>query len=672
MTSIDDELTGSDTPFYTQQRPMLWGTFNLSKSAIPFYQTVLSLEEVASELKLVENLPSDLRSKWRLEELFQREIDWERVRHSIFDGYLRRPEKLKFFNSLTVALLPLNQSRMLAHEYGDTPNRPETKEAYSKAPWSVNDVGGVQLITNSTSPHGYIRWDPKRIFPATIDGQHRLAALQMLYNEGNLPSSALNTKISVIFLVVDPRVGFDIGKLQLADGENPILTVVREVFIDLNKHAQEVARSRRILLDDQEIESRCLRNILASRVGEEEEGKLPLGLVHWQHNVTAKFNTGKPTGPFVTTVELLYSIIVDLLDLKRPKDPLDESQVRKFVNSIETAFGVSDAITNNPLKYPDLKPLMNYVEKMHLSEGFEVPFVNLPSPYLRVCVDRFQEKWAPLLIGVLTNIKAYKMFIEVVREKGGLNGDLAFFLVQPRKAQDQQSKEWGEEKLNIIDKPLEELAKLKTADWPFFAVFQKGMLRATSKAWAHFGVVRDGQDGDMKLFLQMWVSFLDDLSDRGLLTVKSPLGTSTSDQLWAGISLNPASATIRWSESAVQRICAMILLWWYFYSSGMRQTGRFIKAISSSRSNEKFPLAKDSAREIQKGLRAVILSRTTGELSETEITGQLEKRLRLLIDQARNDSIIELPDDPVSIEDSTAEIESVDEDSEIDSNEESN
>src|SRR5205807_3939036 len=107
-------------------------------------------------------------------------------------------------------------------------------------------------------------------------------------------------------------------------------------------------------------ESRCLREMLATRVGEQEEGKLPLGIVHWQHNVTAKFNIGKRTGPFITTVELLYSILTDLLDLRRPKDPIDERAVRKFVTSVEDAFGVSNVIAANSAKYPGMKPLMTY------------------------------------------------------------------------------------------------------------------------------------------------------------------------------------------------------------------------------------------------------------------------------------------------------------------------
>ncbi len=263
-------LTEEDTPHYTELRPMLWGSFNLSHTSIPYYQAVITLEEAAKELKLVENLPSDLRSKWKLEELFQREIDWERVKHDIVDGYLRRPEKLKFFNSLTVALLPIDEKKMLATGYGETPRMPELREALQKAPWQVNNVGGVQIITNNKSPNGYIRWDPKRIFPATIDGQHRLASLQTLFNDGNLPSTALETKLSIIFLVLDPRVGFDISKMNLSKEENAVLTVVREVFIDLNKHAEEVNRSRRILLDDQEIECRSLRS--SSRNG---SGKPP-------------------------------------------------------------------------------------------------------------------------------------------------------------------------------------------------------------------------------------------------------------------------------------------------------------------------------------------------------------------------------------------------------------
>ncbi len=656
MTDSDDfdgVLTEDDVPHYTRLRPILSGSFNLSSAAIPYFQTVLSLDEVAKELKLVENLPSDLRSKWRLEELFQREIDWERVELDIVNGYLRRPDKLKFFNSLTVALLPLNASKTLDSEYGETPLEPDLRDALKNEPWSVNNVGGVQLITNTKNPNGYIRWDPNRIFPATIDGQHRLASLQMLLNDGNLTQSQLETKVSVLFLVIDERAGFGVDSLGLDESENPVLTVVREVFVDLNLHAKEVSRSRRILLDDQDIESRCLRSLLATRVGDRETAKIPLGLVHWQHNVTAKFNMGKSTGPFVTTVELLYSIISDLLDFSRPKDPLDAKQVRRFIKSIEEALSISQTIKAKPEKYPGLSPLISYVEKNHLVEGFEVPFVNLPSPYLRAAVDCFSDVWHRLITKVLLEFKPYREFVAQVDTEGGIDGDLGFYLVQPRKAQIQQLKDWGESQFEIIDEPLERLHKLKTSIWPFYAVFQKGLLRATANAWRHFGVRRGGKEGDLDLFGTEWLRFLDDMWDRGVFTLKAPMKSGSSDTLWAGISLNPASASVRWSESSVQRISALLLLWWYFYSEGLRQPSRFLKAAGGKRSAERFPEAKEAIRALKSGMKTAVV-RSDEEVDEAEIEKRVTKRLRTLIELAVNEGI----EEPDPSDDETDDVQS--------------
>lgn len=639
MDNILEELIKPAGPHYTARWPIIRAEAAGSHGWIPFFQAVLPLEDVVHELKLVENLPSDLRAKWKLEELFQREIDWERVQHDIVDGYLRRPEKLKFFNSLTVALLPVDEKKMLATSYGDTPRVPELKESLQKAPWQVMNVGGVQIITNTKSPNGFLRWDPKRIFPATIDGQHRLAALQTLFNDGNLPAAALDTKLSILFLVLDPRVGFDISKMNLAKDDNSVLTVVREVFTDLNLHAKEVTRSRRILLDDQEIECRCLRHLMAQRVGETPEDRLPLGLVHWQHNVSAKFNANDQTGPFITTVELLYLILVDLLDLKKPKDPLDEKQVRKFVESIENSLRVSKTIADRPAKYPDLKPLMSYVEKMHLPEGFEVPFVNLTSPYLRACEEGFDSLWRPLLVGVLTRFKPYQKFIEEVKKRGGIDGELGSFLVLPRKAQVQQVKDWGEAKLDKIDKPLSELAKQKTKDWPFFAVFQKGLMRASSIALKHFAVVGGSVNSTVQDFLAQWIPFLDELWDRSMLGVKADMPKRDKDRIWVGISLTPASETVRWSEADVQRIAAMLTLWWYFYTSKLSKVGSFIKRIKGATANEKFPSAKDLAGDLRKGLKSVVRY-TDEELTEEEIDKRVEKRLRDLIVLARNNAAV--------------------------------
>src|SRR5262245_10778383 len=121
---IDSAVLEETTAHYTERRPVLTGRFTISRAAIPFFQATMGLPEVAKELSLVESLPSDLRSRWKLEELFQREIDWERVEQDIVNGYLKVPAKLQFFNALTVALLPLDERGMLARSYGETQHGP--------------------------------------------------------------------------------------------------------------------------------------------------------------------------------------------------------------------------------------------------------------------------------------------------------------------------------------------------------------------------------------------------------------------------------------------------------------------------------------------------------------------------------------------------------------------
>ncbi len=622
MTDIDDTLTTFDEVPYTELRPLLCGSFSISKSEIPYFQTIMTLEEVTKQLELVEDLPSDLRSHWRLEELFQREIDWERVNRELVDGYLRRPDKLKFFNSLTVALLPLDDTRKLDAAYNDTAPPPPLKDALTRNPWSATTIGGVQIVRSLTSLHGYLRWSPRRIFPATIDGQHRLAALKELRRRGNLPTKALETGISVLFLVLDARAGLVLDEAHLPKDENPILTIVREIFIDLNMNAKSVARSRQILLDDQGIESRCLRQLLAPRVGEEVANRLPLGLVHWQHNESAKFNIGEKTGPFITTVELLNAIVRDTLDLKRPNDPNDESQVRTFVDSIEAALSVSDYIKGHEARYVDLVPLRAYVDEHYLKEGFEKPFANPTPPYIRVCADSFADTWRPVILDVFLRFKPYASFTAEVRSRGGIDGDLAYYLCLPERAQKQKREEWGDEVETRLTRPLRELDAMKKDDWPFYAVFQKALFRATKLAFLNYDVARRNTP-----FGDTWIAFLNDMWDRKVFGLKAECSGS---YLWSGISLNIVNPTVRWADSSVQRISGLILLWWYYHGSLLARPSAFLKKLDTVQGSEKFPGAKEARRSVSTGLE----QRARGgqeELSVTEVADLAAKRLRELL-----------------------------------------
>lgn len=626
---LDSDLLEAEAPHYTQRRPVICGSFNVSRASIPFFQATVALEDAVRDLELVEKLPSDLRAKWRLEELFQREIDWRRVNDEIVDGYLRAPEKLQFFNAITVCLLPLDAHGMIAGEYGAAAPLNDIPDKFKREPWQLQQLGGVELIRASGSPHGFLRWAPKRVFPATIDGQHRLAALRALTERGNLTQRNLATSIPVIFLILDKRAGFEMDHRAYED-QNPILGVVREVFIDLNKTATVVNRARRILLDDQEIESRCVRAFIAARVGERVSDRLPLGLVHWQHKVTAKFNAGDQTAPFVTTVELLHAIFREILNIRSPRDPNDETQIRKFAESVEDALGVSDVIARNPTKYPELPPLLSYIEQHYLRDGFEQPLANLPAPYLRACVDGFVQRWSTPLLAVLTRFQPYAEFIKQVDLRGGIDGEISSYMCLPRRAQQQQVKDWGQERAERLDRPLRELHEMKLGDWAFYGVFQKGLLVATATAWRHWSVIEPTLSTDQDAFISKWLKFLDTMWNRGVFALTATIGEGPGAMLWSGIGLNPGARTVKWNKVTVDRISGLLLLWWYLHAAGLQKIGSYLKSIEAPRADERYPRAKDAYKKLLIGIASAVRG-LEEELSPEEEKRRISQRVRKII-----------------------------------------
>jgi len=181
-----------------------------------------------------------------------------------------------------------------------------------------------------------------------------------------------------------------------------------------------------------------------------------------------------------------------------------------------------------------------------------------------------------------------------------------------------------------LDKPLAELAKLKQDDWPFYAVFQKALVRATKNAYLHYdSVPAKVREKD---FLDTWLAFLDEIWERGLLAVKAK-----SDELyvWAGIGINSDSQSVRWSEAAVTRLSAMLSLWWYFYVHDLDRPGPFLKALNQPSAAAIYPNGKKSLDALIKGLVPVIKG-PDREMSEKALANKLDQRLKVLLTCARS------------------------------------
>jgi hypothetical protein len=247
----------------------------------------------------------------------------------------------------------------------------------------------------------------------------------------------------------------------------------------------------------------------------------------------------------------------------------------------------------------------------------------------------FDEEWRELIVSVLCNFKPYADFIEQVDRRGGIDGDLAFYLALPSKAQGIQANEWGEDRAAKVDNPLKELAAMKRDDWPFFAVFQKALLRTTVNCYRQWDVLAPaGSERTRAAFLKSWLEFLDDLWGRGVLKVRAT-AEGLSGLVWDGVSLNlGGSHTVQWSDASAARISAQLQLWWYVWISSRQQIRDFVRKLGGKRSNEKWPGGKKAAERLLKGLRRVITA-AEDELSPEECAKRENERLVALLTLAR-------------------------------------
>lgn len=324
--------------------PFIKGGFNLGTTAVPYFSSTLPAGDLRSMLRLPSQLPVDPEHPIKLEELFQRELDHERVRNRIVP-YLRDDRRLRFFNALTVALLPLDPAdpRKLAGKYPDE----DTYAPPARADWNGQAVGPVMVShPPSSTDIGELRWNSRLTMPVILDGQHRFRAIETLLTEsaGQLHSDLAAMKVSVLFLVLDSRVGFRAAE------DASVLAWCRDIFIDLNKHAVTVPRARLALLDDRSPWSMSMRAILAPGVGTEDTppvervettGRLPLTLVNWRGD-SAKFDTGH----YVTSLLTLQDMVEHVLGVPGFR-PLDYDRARQVVDRLAVRLDIADSTDFN-------------------------------------------------------------------------------------------------------------------------------------------------------------------------------------------------------------------------------------------------------------------------------------------------------------------------------------
>ena len=396
----------------------LYGRYHLSPWVIPYFSTIMPIKAAAEDLRLAADLPGSDDVRWRLDELYQREIDWPRVERKIVP-YLHATDQPQFFNGLTIALLPLaSDLSALDRCFGNTREwrapdlkKPERfQKTLTTGPIACGFWSDWTDFSQAEAKTGQFRWNPDEVFAVALDGQHRLAAIKEFVKKPGIPErQLLDTSVPVIFVVLDPALGY------IAPRRTPLVEVLRTVFIDLNKHAKIPSRARQILLDDKDPASVCVRALIGESLCDgvaelqAHPPRMPLSLVDW-HTEQAKFDDG----PYVTTILVLDWAIAELTGAKPVQDFTDYRAIRRQLKALTQSLEIDLSTANarlRELERVEMRPFA-FSEEEDCNE-------------LELISNAFQRVWNPVLVELLTGFTPYRRLIALRTERGGFTLDFS-------------------------------------------------------------------------------------------------------------------------------------------------------------------------------------------------------------------------------------------------------
>lgn len=254
------------------------GEFGAGAGVQAFYLQTTIEPQMLDQISMIRDIEGSER--WPVPDLFQREVDTERITTKLLP-YLKSDDKVKFFNPLTLTLLPMEENRP-SHIAAEIPHL----EA------STSDFGGQtcreyrrqDLYLAREFPgsnYGEIRWNGLRVKVVAIDGQHRLAALKRQWHDPQGPGGLETWRIPAVVVLFR-----DAGTEDRLPG---LVEVIRKIFVYINTTAQQVNPARAILLSDESPSAVCTQELLETfhqndlkPAAERDRRRLPLLFFDWR------------------------------------------------------------------------------------------------------------------------------------------------------------------------------------------------------------------------------------------------------------------------------------------------------------------------------------------------------------------------------------------------------
>jgi len=502
MSSLEDIPAPLQQSSWTDQFSFSDGVFDISSLPIRYFLTSVPLAALSRTFKLVEDIPGS--EDWGYNAIFQRDIDEERVREELLNDYLLVMSKAKFFNPLTIALLPYEaaERRILDAYRGEVTSGMEGR-------MTTEQIDGIEIVRSPSAPLGNIRWDTNRIVAPAIDGQHRLSALLKFAADPPSGIDPARSQIPVILLLFNKESG-------------GILAQVREIFVDINKTAKPVSKSREILLDDRDPFAILARDLIFDR--HTNPDGLPYEVVDWRRD------SYKPDAANqITSLLVLYQCVA-----------------RVFTGRVKV-----------------LDALLQLNETLRSQSLLEVDHSNQNcisnARQLRTLVDRFRPRHKQFILTVFRKLEPFKRFLDLVTASlGAEHGHyLKEFLFKPeakRPAVRAAARQEGVDQTAVIDAPIRQMQQLKdNNDLLYFSIGQRGLFywfaQLHSLYRAHLSTV------DVTEIAESYVEDLNFLHRIGFFQ----RGFKVDDRsVWEGLCLQGDRLVP--TNSAAERIGALILL----------------------------------------------------------------------------------------------------------------
>lgn len=205
------------------------------------------------------------------DELIQRNLDDSRVAHELIPYLLEKSSAVaRFFPPILAVLVPKKSERTGIQSYYPAPRQ------VSELSISFGDLFDFEIEGNS-SPLGAIKYNRQKTAFIIVDGQHRAMAVLALhrqindswsgntfagfYNHLHLTESQIKNIELPICIVFFPDLHDNNEQFKQKGISLP--AVCREIFLVVNKNAKPVSQSRELLLDDEDLAARMMRETLS-------------------------------------------------------------------------------------------------------------------------------------------------------------------------------------------------------------------------------------------------------------------------------------------------------------------------------------------------------------------------------------------------------------------------